>query len=50
MKRRKRKRTNAEIRAEAESHPTVKLLRELAAKIQVELEAKRAGRPVPPRY
>jgi hypothetical protein len=49
MKGRKRKRTSAEIRAEAENHPTVRLLRELAAKGQAELEAKRAGRPVPPR-
>ena len=49
MKRRKRKRTSAEIRAAAENHPTVKLLRELAAKIEVELEAKGAGRPAPPR-
>jgi hypothetical protein len=49
MKSRKRKRSSAEIRAEAENHPTVKLLRELAHKIDLELEAKRAGRPVPPR-
>jgi hypothetical protein len=49
MKRRKRKRTDEEIRKWAEDHPTVKLLRELAAKIDVELAAKRAGRPAPPR-
>jgi hypothetical protein len=49
MKKRKRKRSSAEIRAEAENHPTVKLLRELAAKIDVELAAKRAGLPPPPR-
>jgi hypothetical protein len=49
MRKRKRKRTNAEIQRWAEDHPTVKLLRELAAKIDLELEAKRAGRPVPPR-
>jgi hypothetical protein len=49
MKRRKRKWTDAELQAWAEDHPTVKLLRELAAKIDLELAAKRAGRPVPPR-
>ena len=49
MKRRKRKKSRAELQRWAEDHPTVRLLRELAAKIDLELEAKRAGRPAPPR-
>lgn len=39
----KKKRTNQERQAWAEDHPTVKLLRELAAKIDVELAEKRAA-------
>jgi hypothetical protein len=39
----KKKRTREEIRERAENHPTVKLLRELAAKIDVELAEKRAN-------
>jgi phage protein D len=45
----KRKKTRAERLQWAEDHPTVKLLRELVAKGRADLEAKRAGRPVPPR-
>ncbi len=41
--------SRAELQRWAEDHPIVKLLRELAAKIDVELAAKRAGRPAPPR-
>jgi hypothetical protein len=49
MKGPKRKWSNDEIRRWAEDHPTVRLLRDLAAKIDLEQEAKRAGRPAPPR-
>jgi hypothetical protein len=49
MKSRKRKPTREELQRWAEDHPTVKLLRELAAKIDVELAAERAGQPWRPR-
>jgi hypothetical protein len=45
----KKRRNSKERRDWAENHPTVKLLRELAAKIDVELATKRAGRPGPQR-
>jgi hypothetical protein len=39
----KKKRSSRELQAWAEDHPTVKLLRELAARIDVELAEKRAA-------
>jgi hypothetical protein len=41
----KKKRNREAIRDRAENHPTVKLLRELAARIDVELAEGRAKRP-----
>lgn len=44
MKRKRSKEERERIRAWAEDHPTVKLLRELAAKIDAEIAEKRAKR------
>jgi hypothetical protein len=41
----KKKRNRKAIRERAENHPTVRLLRELAARIDVELAEGRAKRP-----